>query len=163
MKKALYDHKCWLYGLAFHTMSLPLYTLSLFLVSISSPNSSKINLIALALYHQRLRLYLSKSSTSLHPSVRPSHSPHSRCRLHLRTFPPPLPLRHRLLPRRNDRLHNPNHQHSSFQKARRLLRRNLFRSGRNLPRYCSSSRLACEQCKWTDQESRGGCNANFYW
>jgi hypothetical protein len=26
------DIKCWLYGLAFHTMSLPLYTLSLFLV-----------------------------------------------------------------------------------------------------------------------------------
>lgn len=34
VKKALFDHKCWLYGLAFHTMSLPLYTLSLFLVSI---------------------------------------------------------------------------------------------------------------------------------
>lgn len=33
VKKALFDHKCWLYGLAFHTMSLPLYTLSLFLVS----------------------------------------------------------------------------------------------------------------------------------
>ena len=26
------DPKCWLYGLAFHTLSLPLYTLSLFLV-----------------------------------------------------------------------------------------------------------------------------------
>jgi MFS family permease len=33
VNKALLDHKCWLYGLAFHTMSLPLYTLSLFLVS----------------------------------------------------------------------------------------------------------------------------------
>jgi hypothetical protein len=32
--KALKDPKCWLYGLAFHTMSLPLYTLSLFLPSI---------------------------------------------------------------------------------------------------------------------------------
>lgn len=30
--KAVKDPKCWLYGLAFHTMSLPLYTLSLFLV-----------------------------------------------------------------------------------------------------------------------------------
>jgi hypothetical protein len=29
---ALKDPKCWLYGFAFHTMSLPLYTLSLFLV-----------------------------------------------------------------------------------------------------------------------------------
>ncbi|PSR82838.1 major facilitator superfamily domain-containing protein [Coniella lustricola] len=32
--KAFKDPKCWLYGLAFHTMSLPLYTLSLFMPSI---------------------------------------------------------------------------------------------------------------------------------
>jgi sugar phosphate permease len=32
--KALADPKCWLYGLAFHTTSLPLYTLSLFLPTI---------------------------------------------------------------------------------------------------------------------------------
>ena len=31
--KALKDPKCWLYCAAFHTLSLPLYTLSLFLVS----------------------------------------------------------------------------------------------------------------------------------
>ncbi len=30
--KALKDPKCWLYGLAFHTTSLPLYTFSLFIV-----------------------------------------------------------------------------------------------------------------------------------
>ncbi|KAF2663781.1 MFS general substrate transporter [Microthyrium microscopicum] len=34
VRSALKDPKCWLYGLAFHTMSLPLYTLSLFLPSI---------------------------------------------------------------------------------------------------------------------------------
>lgn len=33
VREALQDPKCWLYGLGFHTMSLPLYTLSLFLVS----------------------------------------------------------------------------------------------------------------------------------
>lgn len=32
--KALKDPKCWLYGLCFHTTSLPLYTYSLFLVSL---------------------------------------------------------------------------------------------------------------------------------
>jgi len=32
VNKALRDPKCWLYGLSFHTMSLPLYTFSLFLV-----------------------------------------------------------------------------------------------------------------------------------
>jgi hypothetical protein len=31
--EALKDVKCWLYGIGFHTMSLPLYTFSLFLVS----------------------------------------------------------------------------------------------------------------------------------
>lgn len=30
---AVKDPKCWLYGIGFHTMSLPLYTFSLFLVS----------------------------------------------------------------------------------------------------------------------------------
>lgn len=30
--KAIRDPKCWLYGLGFHTTSLPLYTFSLFLV-----------------------------------------------------------------------------------------------------------------------------------
>lgn len=33
---ALKDYKCWLYGLGFHTMSLPLYTFSLFLPTIIS-------------------------------------------------------------------------------------------------------------------------------
>ena len=33
VSKAFKDPKVWLYGLAFHTLSLPLYTLSLFLVS----------------------------------------------------------------------------------------------------------------------------------
>lgn len=32
---ALKDPKVWLYGLGFHTLSLPLYTLSLFLVSLN--------------------------------------------------------------------------------------------------------------------------------
>jgi hypothetical protein len=34
VREALSDPSCWLYGLGFHTMSLPLYTLSLFLVSL---------------------------------------------------------------------------------------------------------------------------------
>ncbi|KAM3080760.1 hypothetical protein ACMFMG_005690 [Clarireedia jacksonii] len=36
VRSALADYKCWLYGLVFHTMSLPLYTLSLFLPTIIS-------------------------------------------------------------------------------------------------------------------------------
>ncbi|KAI1299542.1 major facilitator superfamily domain-containing protein [Xylaria venustula] len=34
VQEAVRDPKCWLYGLGFHTMSLPLYTLSLFLPTI---------------------------------------------------------------------------------------------------------------------------------
>jgi hypothetical protein len=36
--EALKDPKIWLYGAGFHTMSLPLYTLSLFMVSLISSN-----------------------------------------------------------------------------------------------------------------------------
>jgi hypothetical protein len=36
VREALSDPKCWLYGTGFHTMSLPLYTLSLFLPTIIS-------------------------------------------------------------------------------------------------------------------------------
>jgi hypothetical protein len=32
VNKAFVDPKCWLYGLGFHALALPLYTLSLFLV-----------------------------------------------------------------------------------------------------------------------------------
>lgn len=40
---AFKDHKVWLYGLGFHTLSLPIYTLSLFLVSpIFLPTASHI-------------------------------------------------------------------------------------------------------------------------
>jgi hypothetical protein len=39
--KALRDPKCWLYGLSFHTMSLPLYTFSLFLVRVSETRPSR--------------------------------------------------------------------------------------------------------------------------
>lgn len=38
------DPKIWLYGLGFHTLSLPLYTLSLFLVSGSSPFGIYLNI-----------------------------------------------------------------------------------------------------------------------
>jgi Major Facilitator Superfamily len=34
VRAALGDYKCWMYGLGFHTMSLPLYTLSLFMPTI---------------------------------------------------------------------------------------------------------------------------------
>lgn len=38
--RAIKDPKCWLYGFAFHTMSLPLYTFSLFVVRYITKSSS---------------------------------------------------------------------------------------------------------------------------
>jgi hypothetical protein len=43
--EALKDVKIWLYGLGFHTMSLPLYTLSLFLVDFAPPLRLRLLLI----------------------------------------------------------------------------------------------------------------------
>ncbi|KAK8080818.1 hypothetical protein PG997_008636 [Apiospora hydei] len=84
---ALKDGNCWLYGLGFHTMSLPLYTLSLFLATPPpSPNSSPSPL--------RLRL-----------------PDHPRPRRPLRTHRPARPLHRRLLPLRRDRLLHPARQH----------------------------------------------------
>ena len=37
VRKAVKDPIVWLYGIGFHTLSLPLYTLSLFLVRLHSP------------------------------------------------------------------------------------------------------------------------------
>lgn len=39
---ALKDYKIWLYALGFHTMSLPLYTLSLFLVCHEQHSSNSV-------------------------------------------------------------------------------------------------------------------------
>jgi hypothetical protein len=40
---ALTDYKCWLYGFAFHTTSLPLYTYSLFLVGDHSEQGDELD------------------------------------------------------------------------------------------------------------------------
>ena len=55
--KALKDPKVFLYGLGFHTMSLPLYTLSLFLVSKSVMTNFIISNALLAHHHQISRLH----------------------------------------------------------------------------------------------------------
>lgn len=52
--KALKDPKCWLYGFAFHTMSLPLYTYSLFLVCYTRSFSSRLVSFADRIYSQVL-------------------------------------------------------------------------------------------------------------
>lgn len=75
---ALKDYKVWLYGLAFHTMSLPLYTLSLFLVSIHTSADRLLisaNILA-AVDHRRPRLHFSLCSAPDNSSLRGSHDLH---------------------------------------------------------------------------------------
>lgn len=60
VREAFKDPNCWLYGLGFHTMSLPLYTLSLFLVSKALFSNKNISLTVshhLANHYQESGLY----------------------------------------------------------------------------------------------------------
>jgi hypothetical protein len=75
VKAALVDPKCWLYGLAFHTMSLPLYTLSLFLVSLLTLNKLHLILIStIAKYHCQSGLHCCVCPTSHCPTICARHS-----------------------------------------------------------------------------------------
>ena len=60
--QALKDPKVYLYGLGFHTMSLPLYTLSLFLVSLFTEAYCILSNTLLAHYYQITRLHCCTSS-----------------------------------------------------------------------------------------------------
>ncbi|MCJ1307828.1 hypothetical protein MMC25_001476 [Agyrium rufum] len=75
VSKALKDPKCWLYGLAFHTMSLPLYTLSLFLPTIIKElgyTAAQAQLLTVPPYTTAflLTLLLATLSQRLGPTVR---------------------------------------------------------------------------------------------
>jgi MFS family permease len=109
VSSALLDVKCWLYGLAFHTMSLPLYTLSLFLVSINSSNPLITRLQSLAHNHSKSRVYSGRRSTHDNSTIRHRYSPDGFLGLGLRTHTSPRPMGPRLLLRRNNRLHHPTH------------------------------------------------------
>ena len=118
VRSALADPKCWLYGFAFHTMSLPLYTLSLFLVgnpSLSSkiilskfdPPPMKVftNISLLANYHQRPRLYRCRSPAPHRSPLRPRYDPYHCCLDSLPTSQNPLPHHPRLHLPQHPRLH----------------------------------------------------------
>lgn len=89
------DIKCWLYGLCYFTISLPLYTLSLFLVCIMEPKLfvlltgglvKQVFCFSFPFYilltrylahdHQRHGLYLCKVPASHHPTVRLCYTLH---------------------------------------------------------------------------------------
>ena len=85
--KAFKDPKVWLYCAHFHTLSLPLYTLSLFLVSSSlqmqdCQDMTEADEISTALDHQKSRLYSFLGPASHHPSLRSSNHAHRHLRHH---------------------------------------------------------------------------------
>ena len=72
---AVKDPKVWLYNLGYHTLSLPLYTLSLFLVRSTSSTyliQQHTNRKTLALHHQRPGLHRLRRPTPHHPHPTPS-------------------------------------------------------------------------------------------
>lgn len=66
---AFKDPKVWLYGLGFHTMSLPLYTLSLFMVRLSSV-SRLIASNRSAHHHPTTGILIRASPAPDHPTLR---------------------------------------------------------------------------------------------
>jgi hypothetical protein len=85
------DIKIWLYALAFHTMSLPLYTLSLFLVRIPHILFAPTTLTSKAHHNPRHGLHSCAIATPNHPSLRRSNNLHSLLGHTLRTLLPTRP------------------------------------------------------------------------
>ncbi|CAI4220087.1 unnamed protein product [Parascedosporium putredinis] len=113
---ALKDPKCWLYGLGFHTTSLPLYTFSLFLPSIIA------NLGYKAAIAQLLTVPPTPSHSS-RPSPPPSCPKESAA----------APLHHGILPLRHHRLRDFAEQQGSRGQAGRVLRGYVFAAGGIFP------------------------------
>lgn len=133
---AFKDPKVWLYGLGFHTMSLPLYTLSLFLVSQSAITADLSNDIANN--HQATRLHSRQGSTPLNPSLRRRLRLDYNRRYSLAKNPPPRSVYHGFFCPRLHWLHPP----ACSNIGGNGLRRDRSGRGRNLPCCRYSSLLA---------------------
>ena len=153
VSKAFKDPKVWLYGLGFHTMSLPLYTLSLFLVSPFSPSlpsrNAQPNPRCPANHHPTTRLHSRASATHDCSPLLRRLRPHPHHRRLQRALPPPRPLHHRLCPPRLNRLYNPP-LHAS-PPPRSLILRHHPRSRGHLSRDRHRARLARQQRLWANE------------
>ena len=85
VSKAFKDPKVWLYGLGFHTMSLPLYTLSLFLVRTLKSQTRQPADLGVAYHHSTAWIYSGASTADDSPPLQRRFRPHDHdCRV-LRT------------------------------------------------------------------------------
>ena len=160
------DIKIWLYAAAFHTMSLPLYTLSLFLVSSSQllffSLHSRKKLTYPANNHPRHGLHSSTVPTPNHPSLRSSNHLHNRLGHTLGTLFPPCPLHHYYFCRRDHRVRHLAREHQPESAPGRVLPRYLLRSNRYLPLRRLSTMLARNQCLRSDKARDGKRYADQY-
>jgi len=141
---AMSDYKVWLYGACFHTLSLPLYTLSMFLVHSSPDHFLKRQKLTTspAINHQRPRLQRRRSPTPNNPTIRSGNHPNRSLRRRLGTLLPPRPLYPLFHLDRHHRLHHPAKQHLANRQTGHLLPRSLLRRSRNLPLRSPSPLLA---------------------
>lgn len=166
--KAFKDPKVWLYCAHFHTLSLPLYTLSLFLVShyiyISKSTSiaAEANDITTALDHQELRLYSFLCPAPHYSSLRSGNYAHRHLRHYRREVPPQKRLHHDLIAHGHNRLHNSACQRTSHSPSCRKLCRHLLRRSRHLPFHSFSPVASSHQRIWPDEASYGDGYANHY-
>jgi hypothetical protein len=150
---ALKDYKCWLYGFGYYTISLPLYTLSLFLVSLikCSANVHQIIKTPSANYCERHGLYLCTIATPHNPAICRRHRLHSGVGRIVREVPAPGCLHHDHDQHSYHRIYHPPHQRASIEAPRHLLYRRLLCRGWYLPVSRTYSFVASYQRLWADK------------
>jgi hypothetical protein len=168
---ALTDYKVWLYALAYHSMSLPLYTLSLFLPTIITNLGYTAAAAQVILSPTNLlKPILTVLQVAYNPSIRARHMPHSRHRHALRAKAAPRSIHHGIFSRRYHRLLYPPRQHCSPQEQGwdsgihetwHLVRGNVLLRCRHLPRCSARTELARRKCEWCDEEGRGRWIADY--
>lgn len=159
VKKAVGDVKVWLYGMCFHTMSLPLYTLSLFMVSETACVLvlQFADIVRAADDYQGAGIHSGAGAADDDPAVCRRGSADNFGGDGVGAHTPARVLYHGLLRAQYHRLHRPFSLH---------LRRGVLlwydpRRSRNLPRHRAHACLAREQCLCTDEACNGNGNADL--
>ena len=145
VSKAIKDPKIWLYGFSFHTVALPLYTLTLFLVSVLTITTFHSAMFTKDLlpanYHTGTRLHSSRGPAAYRTSLCLCIHSYSYNCLPVRTQPDTRPFYYRMFFLRYYWVHYPLNRLSSGC----FLCRSLFCCWRYLPLRCTSLLMAIKQ------------------
>jgi hypothetical protein len=157
------DVKVWLYGLAFHTMSLPLYTLSLFLVSSYPPRPSWLYLLVTAHNYSRHGLHLGAVSAADHSSVCCSHHLHHLLGDSLGTLRTPCVVHSRHYDSGHYRIYHSPRQYEPQSATWSIVLGHILRSDWHLSICCPCAMLACNQRVGPNEARYCKCDANIDW